>query len=409
MGILDTILGTGQGSGKPNDTSPYQPGMLGGLQAQFAPGMYAARQQGFNQQNTYQDLMNQPGMDPAKARAAATDPEHFSYKAGIQQQQLASVARGLQQSGMSPEQAQMYALNPDLLKEMAKPQVVAPGGRLDSGLPLGGPGGSSQGPPGTTTSPGGMSPLSQRSQNTSGMLDEASLTRMAEQGLLGEDVTKGAGMGALGQINKAELQKRISALAEQRGISPAELAGRASRFPAYAEATKNLTKIQTGMGTAGVEFTNLWPGFEQAAKQYGGLTNLPWTRQLEQAIREGTGDPNVVQLGQRINALANVYARAISTRAQGPTDSDKEHFREVLKKNWNPAQIATAGQTLASEIKAAHDSVPIEANKLKVQFGLADKTPPEMAAQAKDAIARGAPRDKVIEAIEAKGFKADGL
>jgi len=436
-GILDFLMGTGQGSGSANDQGPYQPGAVEGLKAYLAPGSAAARQAARGQQDTYQALMGQPGMTPEQARAFATDPSHSAYQAGLAQKALAATQAGLQEGGITPAKAGMLAVNPKILEEQAKPQVIAPGAHLDAGIDLGGAGGAPAAPPplpgapslpapgmppaggapqptsGMGGSPPPPSSMAQRTANGNGLLDPATLDTMANRALLGDDsVLKNAGMGALGNLNKAEIQKRMAALAAERGISPEELSGRTARFPAYAEATKNLTKIQTGMGTAGIDFQKIFPLFQKAVQKAAGSWpggKIPSVRDLEMAFKTKTGNPDAIAAGNYLNTLANVYARAISTRPQGPTDSDKEHFREVLQKSWNPAQIAEAGVALNNEIKAAHDSVFTQGNRLKVQFNLADKAPAVMIAQAKDAIKRGADQAKVKEAIESKGLKADGL
>lgn len=394
-GLLDALFGGGGDQSQAPQAAPAPPtpnlpklGFADRMQAVYSPELYRAREE--------------------------------AYRTGLQQQNQNAIYQALlpmeQDGRLAKGQAAILALNPPLAQEMLKPQVLAPGAKLDSGIGLGGGQGQQQGggqapqgPPGTTPNPTqAVSPH----QNTNGMLDNDTLDMLAKQYNLGDDSSiKNAGMGAIGQINKAEVMKRAAAQAKEAGLTAEERAGRIARYPAYRQGIENLTKIQTNMGTAGIEFQKLYPQFEAAVQKIGNYPGgqIPSVRALEQWVRTHSGDPNAVAIGSYLNTLANVYGRAISTRPGGPTVSDKEHFRAVLDRNWNPAQIGAAGIALNNEIKAAHDSVPLMAARLKVQFGLADKAPADMIAQAKDAIGRGAPRDKVIEAIEQKGFKAEGL
>ncbi len=135
MGILDSILGTGQGSGSPTAApgEPYQPGMLGGLQAYLAPGMYQARQQGFAQKQAY-DALRGTGQAPADmAGALATNPQMMQQAGGAY---LPSAPEAMSVPGPFGE--------PNILQKK-----TAPGGNLQVDQLQVGAGG----PPGTTTNP----------------------------------------------------------------------------------------------------------------------------------------------------------------------------------------------------------------------------------------------------------------
>ena len=79
MGILDSMFGGGQDQ---SQAGPQTPGVLGRLQAQYAPGAYAAHEQALQQQAIYQAALQTPGMSPQVAQALAMSPQFFQSQQG---------------------------------------------------------------------------------------------------------------------------------------------------------------------------------------------------------------------------------------------------------------------------------------------------------------------------------------
>ena len=86
MGILDSIFGGG-GSQDQSQQGPQSPGLFGRLQANYAPGAYAAKEQALQQQAVYQAAMDlnrqNPGaISPQVAQAMAMSPQFFQAQQG---------------------------------------------------------------------------------------------------------------------------------------------------------------------------------------------------------------------------------------------------------------------------------------------------------------------------------------
>lgn len=320
-----------------------------------------------------------------------------------------------------PQQALMYVNHPDILSERLKPQIVGPGDTLMSAAGMGGqpmpqvPGLPQMGSPVTQPPQQGapQQPNNVYGANTNGLNDPATLDRLVDQRLLGDKSVEqgGSGLGAggkIGQINKAAFNKLLTQRMTERGITPQELTSRTAKFPAYGDAVKKLTDIQARMGQAAIEFDKMWPVFmQQVAKTNPG--QFPTANAFQQFLKLHAGDPNVAPLAGMVNSMRNIYGNAISRRAEGATVDDKKHFDETLSKAWNPAQLNSVGNAFHAEMQAAHDSMPAQANVLKVDFGLAEKPTPEALNFARDAIKRGAPPERVKQRMKEMGFRPEGF
>ena len=78
---------------------------------------------------------------------------------------------------------------------------------------------------------------------------------------------------------------------------------------------------------------------------------VPFNQALA-AYESGTGDPEVAAFGASINALVNVYARAINPTGV-PTVSDKEHARAVLNRVQSPEQTEAVLGIIRQELEIA--------------------------------------------------------
>jgi hypothetical protein len=78
---------------------------------------------------------------------------------------------------------------------------------------------------------------------------------------------------------------------------------------------------------------------------------VPWNIALR-AYETGTGEPDIAAFGASVNALVNVYARAINPTGV-PTVSDKEHARAVLNTVQSPAQVDAVLGVINRELSIA--------------------------------------------------------
>ncbi len=81
MGILDSMFGGGQGQAQ-GPQGPQSPGVLGRMQAQYAPGAYEAVQRAQQQRAVYDAAMQSKDMSPQVAQALAMSPQFFQAQQG---------------------------------------------------------------------------------------------------------------------------------------------------------------------------------------------------------------------------------------------------------------------------------------------------------------------------------------
>jgi hypothetical protein len=78
---------------------------------------------------------------------------------------------------------------------------------------------------------------------------------------------------------------------------------------------------------------------------------VPWNMALR-AYESGTGTPEIAAFGASVNALVNVYARAINPTGV-PTVSDKDHARAVLNTVQSPQQVDAVLGIIRRELEIA--------------------------------------------------------
>ncbi len=96
MGILDSMFG---GGSQDQSQGPQSPGILGRMQAQYAPGAYEATQQAQRQQAIYHAALQTPGMSPQVAQALAMSPQFFQNQQGAYLPQAPQVTPVQQSDG----------------------------------------------------------------------------------------------------------------------------------------------------------------------------------------------------------------------------------------------------------------------------------------------------------------------
>jgi hypothetical protein len=358
----------------------------------------------------------------AKALAVIQNPalQSYQFKELPQQHQLEQTLTPT----LGPQGAALGSQQPSLLGPLFKPEKLDPGGSLVSPMQfpgMGGGGGGGGGAPSIASADaalagggGGGAPAAAGgpnviASNTNGMMPPEAIEDMVSRRLVGDtSVEKNfGGMGPLGKLNQAAYQKRLSQVMKDRGISPQELVANTAKFPAYEGQLKRLATIDANMGTARMEFEPIWNAFKQAMGQVNG--QFPSWNALKQFALKHAGDPRVAPLAQYTQALENVYGRAISTNPQGPTVHDKTRSEQSLNTFWNGKSLQEIEGALRTEMDAAKNSIPKMRNKADVEQGLGRAASPDILAQARDALKRGAPKDRIIDRLSEQGLKADGL
>ena len=125
----------------------------------------------------------------------------------------------------------------------------------------------------------------------------------------------------------------------------------------------NLSQISGGAGarTAGVTSANIGIASDEARRMIDvtrGLisavnpTEFPSINAVDNAVKRGTGDVNIVKLKTSLNALVNSYARAINPRGT-PTVADKQHARDIIDAAMSKGQLNGALDVMQQEMDNA--------------------------------------------------------
>lgn len=287
-------------------------------------------------------------------------------------------------------------------KGTAKPITVAPGATLVT------PGatGAAAGSAGPASANGGFQTVY---QNTTGLFDKPTLTAMADQYLSGDkSVLQNLGRTAIGGMNMSALRERIVSRANELGIKPTEVASRIGQFDSYVAAQKATGTRGGNVTMAATEAANLG-GLVLDTSAAVPRSNYPVWNRVTNAYAENTGDPNIVKFTGALNSYVNAYARAINPSGS-TTVSDKEHAREILDTAMSHGQIQAGIDQLQKELEQAKRAPASASETIKQEFQTrANPRNSEVLQQARDAIARGAPRDAVIQRLKQNGIDASGL
>ncbi len=142
MGILDSMFGGGGGGNAPppdqSAQGPQSPGILGRMQAQYAPGAYAAKEQALQQQAIYHAALQTQGVSPQIAQALAMSPQYLAQQGGAHLPAAPQIVPVTNSDGGQT----LYQAN--------NPGGAGGHGTSIAGIPI-------TEPPGTTTSPQGAS------------------------------------------------------------------------------------------------------------------------------------------------------------------------------------------------------------------------------------------------------------
>jgi hypothetical protein len=186
-------------------------------------------------------------------------------------------------------------------------------------------------------------------------LDQRTLEAMAHQYRAGDTtVMQNLGRGQQGARNIVLLRQEITRQNAESGRSGEGQAIVNAEFQGVKSGQRVMGAKQANIDMAATEFEKVLPIVQSVSDKID-RTQYPSLNKVIQAYQQGTGDPNIVQLGSGINSLINIYARAISPNGQS-TVHDKIAAREILDKAWANGQFDAAVGIMKREISAAKES-----------------------------------------------------
>ena len=199
-------------------------------------------------------------------------------------------------------------------------------------------------------------------QSAGGAADPSVLNNQIDLALTGmpkASIVAGWGAAASAQWNKVASGAVERLMQQNPGMSRSDAAAEFANLELRyrAQGVGKSAEARTAATTA----TNMRIASTEAkamvslAQQYSDAVNrteYPNINAIENAVKKGTGDPNIVRLNTALNSLINSYARAINPRG-APTVSDKDHAREVVNAAYSKGQLSSILDVMGREMTIA--------------------------------------------------------
>lgn len=191
--------------------------------------------------------------------------------------------------------------------------------------------------------------------------------KMAEQYLSGDKgVMQNLGRGAQGAANVVALRETIARVAEERGLSGADIAAKQSEFMGMNAAQRALGTRQANFGLAKSEAYEMADLVTETSQAVSRTQFMPINKALN-AYNTNTGGTEIREFGAALNSFINAYARAISPVGT-PTVSDKDHARAMLSTADSHEQVVAIMGQLKKEMEAAGRAPGIVKKEIREGF-----------------------------------------
>jgi len=147
------------------------------------------------------------------------------------------------------------------------------------------------------------------------------------------------------------LQNAIVDEAAKQGLSPEATAAKMAEFSGTVAGARTVGQRAANISLAATEAKEMLDIVKETSDKFGRTKFVPFNMALK-AFESGTGEPEIAEFGAAVNALVNVYARAINPTGV-PTVSDKEHARAVLNVVQSPEQVDAVLGIIRRELSIA--------------------------------------------------------
>ena len=182
-----------------------------------------------------------------------------------------------------------------------------------------------------------------------GKFTPQALEFVAKQYLTGDrQAVQGFARSATARI---ALQNAIVDEAARKGLSPEQTASKMAEYAGLTAGSRTIGQRSANISLAATEAQEMIGIVKETSDKFARTNFVPWNMALK-AYESGTGTPEISAFGASVNALVNVYARAINPTGV-PTVSDKEHARAVINTVQSPAQTDAVLAIINRELEIA--------------------------------------------------------
>jgi hypothetical protein len=159
------------------------------------------------------------------------------------------------------------------------------------------------------------------------------------------------GRGVQGARDLREIRKEIRALAEERGMSAADVAAKMAEFEGFKAGERALGTSSAKIEQASSEANKMIDVARKASDAVPRGSFLPWSK-IVQKGEVITNDPALAKLGASALAVVNTWARSINPSGV-PTQTDKEHAYTLLDTAKDQAAFNAILEQFQVEIQAS--------------------------------------------------------
>lgn len=242
-------------------------------------------------------------------------------------------------------------------------------------------------------------------------LDDATVKAMGAQYLAGDkSVMQNLGRGAQGAANIVKLRTEIYKQSGEAGLNSKDIVNTFNEQAGNLAGQRSIGTRAANISLAANEANNMIPIALRASEAVPRTQYMPLNQAI-QAVQKGNSSPELARFVAATNSLVNAYVRAVSPSGV-PTDSMREHAYSMLNSAQSHQAYTAVTSIMQDEMKAALQAPEQVRKELRGAEKPRESQGPNgdaIYAQAKDAIARGAPRDKVLERLRQNGVDASGL
>lgn len=242
-------------------------------------------------------------------------------------------------------------------------------------------------------------------------IDDETADFLAKRSLQGDTrALVGLGRGAQGAENILKIQQRATAIAKDQGI---DASGVLANIATQAGVTSEARALGTKSAHFGVAEKAMEESLPIALAASKEVPRTQW-KALTEAIQTGQtqfNDPKLKKFAIATDTAVKDYARTINPSGQ-TREGDITYARKLLSTADSPEAFEAGLEQL--KVEAGVTKRAIQRQKEEVRTGgksevTQGKSGDAILSQARDAIARGAPRDKVMERLKQNGVDASGL
>ena len=195
----------------------------------------------------------------------------------------------------------------------------------------------------------GQQPAPRTSIAGTGTFNPQTLEFVAKQYLTGDrQAVQGFARNATARI---ALQNSIVDEAIKQGLTPEQTAAKMADFAGIVAGSRTVGQRAANISLAATEAQEMIGIVKESSDAFARTNFVPWNMALK-AYESGTGTPEIAAFGASVNALVNVYARAINPTGQ-PTVSDKDHARDVINTVQSPQQVDAVLRIINRELEIA--------------------------------------------------------